>query len=70
MHIQVTRKIKENIMNHMNNWAPRLSVVSLLAVSLFGAMSVSTADKADADAKLQIPRPNGKPADMTKPVQV
>jgi Carbohydrate esterase, sialic acid-specific acetylesterase len=70
MHIPINRKNKENIMNHMKNWGPRLSVVSLLAVSLFGAISVPTADNADADAKLQIPRPDGKPADMTKPVQV
>jgi len=55
-------------MNHIANWRPRICVASLLAVTLFGALSVQSADQ--ADAKLQIPRPDGKPADMTKPVQV
>lgn len=32
--------------------------------------SAFTAEKPDAEAKNQIPRPDGKPADMTKPVQV
>ena len=57
-------------MNIMNKCGHRFSVLSMLALMLFGAISVSTAEKVDADAKQQIPRSDGKPADMTKPVQV
>ena len=33
-------------------------------------VSVSAAEKLDADAKNQLPKPDGKPADTAKPVQV
>ncbi|MCX5674688.1 MAG: hypothetical protein NTX87_06735 [Planctomycetota bacterium] len=45
-------------------------VVCLLAVTLMGVAGVSAAEKIDTDPKHQLPRPDGKPADMTKPVQV
>jgi alpha-galactosidase len=40
-------------------------MASLLAVVLFGTASLPA-----ADAKNQMPKHDGKPADMTKPVQV
>jgi hypothetical protein len=46
----------------------RLSFATLL-LALF-IPSASAAEKSDAEAKHLMPRPDGKPADMTKPVQV
>jgi len=57
-------------MNNINKRGPGFSVVSMLVIMLFGAMSVSAAEKSDTDSKHQVPRSDGKPADMTKPVQV
>jgi len=45
-------------------------VVCLLAVTLMGVAGVSAAEKFDTDPKHQLPKPDGKPADMTKPVKV
>jgi len=47
-----------------------VGVVCLLAVALMGVAGVSAAEKIDTDPKQQLPRPDGKPADMTKPVKV
>jgi hypothetical protein len=46
------------------------AVVCLLAVALMSISSAWAAEKVDTDPKQQLPRPDGKPADMTKPVQV
>jgi len=45
-------------------------VVCLLAVALMGISSAWAAEKVDTDPKQQLPKPDGKPADMTKPVKV
>jgi len=45
-------------------------VVCLLAVALMGISGAWAAEKVDTDPKQQLPKPDGKPADMTKPVQV
>jgi len=45
-------------------------VVCLLAVTLMGVAGVSAAEKSSADPNQLIPKPDAKPADMTKPVQV
>jgi hypothetical protein len=45
-------------------------VVCLLAATLMGVANVSAAEKFDTDPKNQLPKPDGKPADMTKPVKV
>ena len=45
-------------------------MTNLLAVALMGVAGVSAAEKFDADPKHQLPRPDGKPADMKKPVKV
>jgi hypothetical protein len=47
-----------------------LGVVCLLAVALMGISGAWAAEKVDTDPKQQLPKPDGKPADMTKPVQV
>jgi len=47
-----------------------LGVVCLLAVALMGISSAWAAEKVDTDPKQQIPKADGKPADMTKPVKV
>ena len=46
------------------------AVVCLLALALMSIARVSAAEKFDTDPKQQLPKPDGKPADMTKPVQV
>ena len=46
------------------------AVACLLAVVLMGVAGVSAAEKFDADPKHQLPRPDTKAADMTKPVKV
>jgi len=45
-------------------------VVGLLAVTLMGVAGVSAAGKFDTDPKHKLPRPDAKPADLTKPVKV
>jgi len=45
-------------------------VVCLLAVALMGISSAWAAEKVDTDSKQQLPKPDGKEADMSKPVQV
>ncbi len=45
-------------------------VVCLLAAMLMGIAGVSAAEKFDTDPKHQLPRPDTKPADLTKPVKV
>ena len=45
-------------------------VVCLLAVTLMCVAGVSAAEKTNTDSNQPIPKPDGKPADMTKPVQV
>jgi hypothetical protein len=45
-------------------------VVCLLAVTLMCVAGVSAAEKINTDSNQPIPKPDGKPADMTKPVQV
>ena len=51
------------------NWKSSLAVLTLLsAAAIWTTQAVSAADS--SDTKPQIPRPDGKPADMTKPVQV
>ena len=45
-------------------------LVCLLAVTLVGVARVSAAEKFDSDPKHQLPRPNTKAADLTKPVKV
>jgi hypothetical protein len=47
-----------------------LAMACLPAVTLMGVAGLSAADKIDTDSKQQLPRPDGKPADMAKPVQV
>jgi hypothetical protein len=42
----------------------------LLAAMIMGISGVSAAEKFDTDPKNQLPKPDGKPADMTKPVKV
>src|SRR5947207_323512 len=44
-----------------------LVIAVLLAAT---AVGVSAAEKFDAEPKHQLPRPDGKPADLTKPVKV
>jgi hypothetical protein len=46
------------------------AVVCLLAVALMGISGAWAAEKVDTDSKQQLPKPDGKPADMTKPVKV
>ena len=45
-------------------------VLCLLAVLAMGFSSAWAAEKFDTDPKHQLPRPDNKPADMTKPVKV
>jgi len=45
-------------------------VVCLLAATLMGVANVSAAEKFDTDPKHKLPRPDAKPADLTKPVKV
>jgi hypothetical protein len=45
-------------------------VLCLLAAMLMGASNLSAAKNINVDPKQQLPDPDGKPADMTKPVQV
>ena len=47
-----------------------VGVAGLLAVTLLGVAGVSAAEKSNTDPKNQLPRPDGKPADMKKPVKV
>ena len=47
-----------------------LGVVCLLAVALMGISGAWAAEKVDTDSKQQLPKPDGKEADMSKPVQV
>jgi Carbohydrate esterase, sialic acid-specific acetylesterase len=47
-----------------------LATFSLLLMAVVCIANASAADKSDAGPKPQLPRPDGKPADMTKPVQV
>ena len=47
-----------------------VGVAGLLAVTVMGVAGVSAAEKSDTDPKHQLPRPDGKPADMKKPVKV
>jgi hypothetical protein len=47
-----------------------LGVVCLLAVTLMGVARVSAAEKFNVDPNQVIPKPDGKEADMSKPVQV
>jgi hypothetical protein len=55
----------------MTNMKRIVSLSVLLAISLCaGGATVSAADKSDTDPKQQLPKPDGKPADMTKPVKV
>jgi len=49
------------------NWKENFVLASLLAVALLGFAGASAGE---ADANNQLPKPDGKPADMTKPVQV
>lgn len=49
---------------------PLCGVVCLLAATLMGISSAWAAEKVDTDPKQQLPKPDGKPADMTKPVKV
>ena len=52
-------------------WKSFLTVPTLLAATVISATNVaSAADATDAVTKQQIPKPDGKPADMSKPVQV
>jgi hypothetical protein len=45
-------------------------VMCLLTAMLMGVSSVSAAEKFDTDPKHKLPRPDAKPADLTKPVKV
>ena len=45
-------------------------VVCLLAVTLIGVAGVSAAEKVNTGPNQAIPKPDGKPADMSKPVKV
>jgi len=45
-------------------------VACLLAVAFMGISSAWAAEKVDTGPKQQIPKPDGKPADMSKPVKV
>ena len=45
-------------------------VVCLLAVTLMGGSGLLAAEKFDTDPKHKLPRPDTKPADLTKPVKV
>ena len=47
-----------------------MGVGCMLAAMAIGLSSVSAADKVDTDPKQQLPKPDIKPADMTKPVRV
>ena len=44
--------------------------VLLLAVTAIGVASLSAQEKSDAGTTSNLPKPDGKPADMSKPVQV
>ena len=46
------------------------AVACLLAVALMGVAGASAAEKFDTDPKHQLPRPDSKAADLTKPVKV
>jgi hypothetical protein len=46
------------------------AVACLLAMALMGISSAAAAEKFDTDPKHKLPRSDGKPADMTKPVKV
>ena len=46
------------------------SALCLLAVLAAGLPRASAAEKVDANPKPQLSKPDGKPADMSKPVQV
>lgn len=45
-------------------------VACLLAATLMGVAGVTAAEKFDTDPAYKLPRPDDKPADMSKPVQV
>jgi hypothetical protein len=47
-----------------------IGIGCLLATLMIGLSSVSAAEKINTDPNQPIPKPDGKPADMTKPVQV
>jgi Carbohydrate esterase, sialic acid-specific acetylesterase len=47
-----------------------LAVLALMALAVIGTTCTSAADKTEENSTQQILRPDGKPADMTKPVQV
>jgi len=47
-----------------------LGVLWLLAAMAMGLASASAAEKTSTDPRQQLPDPDGKPADMSKPVQV
>jgi len=47
-----------------------LGAISLLAVMLVGVVGVTAAEKSGTDSKIQLSKPDGKPADMAKPVKV
>jgi len=48
----------------------KLFVLCLIAMMVMAAFGVSAAGKINTDPKQQLPDPDGKPADMSKPVQV
>ena len=52
------------------NWNSRLAVLALLGATVMGTADASAAEKVAADSQHQLPRPDGKPADQTKPVKV
>ena len=47
-----------------------INAAGLLTVMLLGVAGAVAAEKSGQDSKIQFPRPDGKPADMTKPVKV
>ena len=46
------------------------TLLLLVAFTLIGVITVSAEEKFDNDPKHQLPRPDNKPADMTRPVKV
>ena len=52
------------------NRTSSLAVLALLAATVMCSANVSAAEKFDADSKLQLSRPDGKPSDHSKPVKV
>ena len=56
--------------DNVMNWKSLLAMLTLLTTTTVGTVKLSAAEKFDPDSKLQLPRPDGKPGDHSKPIKV